>query len=89
MSVPEPLESTKYTNDLANDYKPPLQVESSVMRLPEVHGGNGYAAANVGDLGYEPTLGATSADAKPVRKRTYDRGGRGPVCGGCFPQRGF
>jgi hypothetical protein len=39
------------------------------MRHPEVHGGNGFAAATVADLGFEPTLGATSADAKPVRRR--------------------
>ena len=39
------------------------------MRHPEVHGGNGFAAATVGDLGFEPTLGATSADAKPLRGR--------------------
>ena len=40
------------------------------MRHPEVHGGNGFAAATVGDMGFEPTLVATSADAKPVRRRT-------------------
>ena len=39
------------------------------MRHPEAHGGNGFAAATVGDLGFEPTLGVTSADAKPVRRR--------------------
>ena len=47
----------------------PSQVESSVMRHPEVHGGSGLAAATVGDMGFEPTLGATSADARPVRRR--------------------
>ncbi|MFM7985224.1 MAG: hypothetical protein ACKPKO_38490, partial [Candidatus Fonsibacter sp.] len=44
-------------------------MESTVMRHPEVHGGNGFAAATVQDLGFEPKLGATSADAKPVRRR--------------------
>ncbi|MFM7982698.1 MAG: hypothetical protein ACKPKO_25585, partial [Candidatus Fonsibacter sp.] len=39
------------------------------MRYPEVHGGSGYAAATVADLGFEPTLGATSSDAKPARAR--------------------
>ena len=53
----------KEINDFATDYEIPSQVESSVMRHPEVHGGNGYAAATVGYMGYEPTLGATSADA--------------------------
>ena len=40
------------------------------MRHAEVHGGNGFAAATVSDLGFKPTLGATSADAKPLRRRT-------------------
>jgi hypothetical protein len=39
------------------------------MRIPEVHGGSGFAAATVGDLGFDPTLGATSADAKPATRR--------------------
>ena len=37
--------------------------------VSHAHGGNGFAAATVGDLGFEPTLGATSADAKPTRTR--------------------
>ena len=56
-------------NDFSTSYEIPSQVESAVMRHPEEHGGNGFAAATVGDLGFEPTLGATSADAKPVRRR--------------------
>ncbi|MFM7986815.1 MAG: hypothetical protein ACKPKO_46625, partial [Candidatus Fonsibacter sp.] len=40
--------------------------ESTVMQHQEMHGGNGFTASTVGDLGFEPTLGATSADAKPV-----------------------
>ena len=44
-------------------------MESSVMRHPEVHGGNGFAAATVRAMEFEPTLGATSADAKPTRTR--------------------
>ena len=59
----------KEINDFATNYEVPSQVESAVMRHPEVHGGNGFAAATVQDLGFEPTLGATSADAKPVRRR--------------------
>ena len=39
------------------------------MRPSEVHGGSGFVAATEGDLGYEPALGATSADIKPVRRR--------------------
>ncbi len=59
----------KEINDFATNYEIPSQVESSVMRHPEVHVGNGFAATTVADLGFEPTLGATSADAKPVRRR--------------------
>ena len=59
----------KEINDFATDYEIPSQVESSVMRYPEVHGGSGYAAATVADLGFEPTLGATSSDVKPTRTR--------------------
>ena len=59
----------KEINDFSTSYEIPSQVESAVMRHPEVHGGSGFAAATVGDLGFEPTLGATSADAKPVRRR--------------------
>ena len=59
----------KEINDFATNYKGPSQVESAVVRHPEVHGGNGFAAATVQDLGFEPPLGATSADAKPVRRR--------------------
>ena len=41
------------------------QVESMVLKHPDVVGGNGYAAATLGDFGYEPTLGA----AKPKKAR--------------------
>ena len=57
----------KEINDFSTSYEIPSQVESAVMRHPEVHGGSGFAAATVGDLGFDPTLGATSADAKPPR----------------------
>jgi hypothetical protein len=63
------VDREKEINDFATNYEIPSQVESSVMRHPEVHGGNGFAAATVADLGFEPTLGATSADAKPARTR--------------------
>ena len=59
----------KVINNFATDYEIPSQAESSVMRYPEVHGGSGYAAATVADLGFEPTMGATSDDVKPTRTR--------------------
>ena len=40
----------KEINDFATNYEIPSQVESSVMRYPEVHGSSGYAAATVADL---------------------------------------
>ena len=51
-------------------------MESSALRHPEVHGGSGFAASTVADLGFKPTLGATSSDAKPrrVRKKTIEVG---------------
>ena len=66
----------KEVNDFATNCEIPSQVESSVMRHPEVHGGNGFAAATVQDLGFEPTLGATSSNAKPARarKKTIEAG---------------
>ncbi|MFM7989595.1 MAG: hypothetical protein ACKPKO_60800, partial [Candidatus Fonsibacter sp.] len=44
-------------------------MESTVVRHLHAHDGNGFAATTVADLGFEPTLGATSADAKPARRR--------------------
>jgi hypothetical protein len=58
----------KEINDFSTNYEIPSQLESAVMRQPEVHGGSGFAAATVQDLGFEPTLGATSAEGKPKRK---------------------
>ena len=59
----------KKINDFATNYRVPSQVESTVMRHPKVHDGNGLGAATVQDLGFEQTLGATSADAKPARRQ--------------------
>ena len=60
--------------NLANDNAPandPVtsQVESMVLKNPDIVGGNGYAAATLGDVGYEPTMGAVG-EAKPKRART-------------------
>ncbi len=44
-------------------------VEASVLKHPEVHGGSGFRAATVQDLGVEPTLGATSGEGVPKRVR--------------------
>jgi hypothetical protein len=41
----------KDINDFATNYEIPSQVESSVLRYPEVHGGSGFAASTVGNIG--------------------------------------
>ena len=50
----------KEINDFATDYEIPSQLESSVLHNPEVHGGSGFGAATVADLGFDPTIGATT-----------------------------
>ena len=47
-----------------------------MLKEPGVHGGSGFAAATVQDLGFEPTLGATSGEgkAKRVRKKVIEVG---------------
>ncbi len=57
-------------NDFSTSYEIPSKVEASVLKEPEVHGGSGFAAATVADLGIEPTLGATGgAEAENKKKR--------------------
>ena len=56
-------------NDFSTSYEIPSMVEASVLKNPEVHGGNGFGAATVQDLGFEPTLGATSGEGVPKRVR--------------------
>ena len=70
-SIPESFDTRDRDQQYLLQQRPviPSQVEMSVLRHPEVHGGS-VAAATVADLGFEPTLGATSADAKPRRART-------------------
>ena len=58
----------KEINDFATDYEIPSQLESSVLHHPEVHGGSGFGAATVADLGFDPTIGATTGEAKPKRR---------------------
>jgi len=66
-------------NDFSTTSEVPSQLESMVMRRPEVHGGSGYAAATNKDLGFEPTLGATGgadtiAAKRRVRKKAIEVG---------------
>ena len=46
----------KEINDIATSYEIPSQLESVVMRAPEVHGGSGFAASTVQDLGFEKNI---------------------------------
>ena len=60
------------------------QVESMALKHPDVTGGNGYAAATLGDLGYEPTLGATGVPKggkKPRKKKGEGIAGAGMGAG--------
>ena len=59
------------------------------MRYPEVHGGSGYVAVTVADLGYEPTMGATSSDVKPTRTRRKTIEVGKACLRPAFQQRGF
>ena len=46
------------------------QVESMALKHPDIEGGNGYAAATLGDLGFEPTLGTSgTAEIKKPRNK--------------------
>ena len=56
-------------NDFSTSYEIPSMVGASVLKHPEVHGGSGFGAATGQDLGFEPTLGATSGDGVPKRVR--------------------
>ena len=56
-------------NDFSTSCEIPSMVEASVLKSPEVHGGRGFGAATVQDLGFEPTLGATSGEGVPKRVR--------------------
>ena len=74
-------------NDFSTSYEIPSMLEASVLKEPEVHGGSGFAAATVQDLGIEPTLGVTSGEGKVkrVRKRIIDVG-EGLSAAGCLQQ---
>ena len=56
-------------NDFSTSYEIPSMVEASVLKNPEVHGGSGFGAATVQDLGFEPSSGATSGEGVPKRVR--------------------
>ena len=60
------------------------QVESMALKHPDVEGGSGYAAATLGDLGYEPTLGVDGPAKITVQAKPFNAahmGGAGEVGG--------
>ncbi len=65
------MEQRKTVNDFSTSEEIPSILEASVLKDPEAHGGSGFEAATVQDLGVEPTLGEPSGGrkAKRVRKR--------------------
>ena len=44
-----------------NSFDPTSQLESMVLRHENVHGGNGFAAATLHDMGFEPTNGVSGS----------------------------
>ena len=44
-----------------NSFDPTSQLESMVLRHENVHGGSGFAAATLHDMGFEPTNGVTGS----------------------------
>ncbi len=56
-------------NDFNASNEIPSMLETSVLNDLEVHGGSGFGAATVQDLGIEPTLRATSGEGKSKRVR--------------------
>ena len=60
-------ENTINDNPPANDTT--SQLESMVLKNPEVVGGNGYAAATVQDLGTEPTMGQNRQPSRRGNKK--------------------
>ena len=63
-------------HDFSTSYEIPSQLDSAIMKHPELHGGSGFGAATVQDLGFEPTMGATSGEGVPrrVRKKVIEVG---------------
>ena len=60
------------------------QVESMTLKHPDIVGGNGYAAATLGDMGFEPTMGAegSAKPKKPRKKKGEGIAGAGGICAG-------
>jgi len=80
----------KVVSDNVKHYDVASPVEAMVLKEPDVKGGSGYAAATFQDLGFEPTLGATSVEKPPKVRKKRRRTGyywrrhlrRGSLCGG-------
>ena len=58
-----------------NSFDPTSQLESMVLRHENVHGGSGFAAATLHDMGFEPTNGITGGRIKQTRATTNLSGG--------------
>ena len=72
------IQAISETNEF--DVRSPL--EATALVNDNIHGGSGYSAATVMDMGFEPTAGATPSGGKIRRKRaTTNLAGSG-TCGG-------
>ena len=58
-------------SDFSTSYEIPSQLESAVMRIPEVHGGSGFAAATVKDLGRRGVVGSRHLRWRRFRWRRF------------------
>ena len=76
------IQAISETNEF--DVRSPL--EATALVNDNIHGGSGYSAATVMDMGFEPTAGATPATGGRIR-RTRSRknlAGSGVSDGGTF-----
>ena len=75
------IESKQSSETNEFDVRSPL--EATALVNENIHGGSGYSAATVMDMGFEPTTGATPSSGKIRRKRaTYNLSGSGTSGGG-------
>ena len=73
------IQAISETNEF--DVRSPL--EATALVNDNIHGGSGYSAATVMDMGFEPTAGATPSGGKIRRKRaTTNLAGSGTSGGG-------
>ena len=56
-----------------NQFDVMIPLEATALVNQNIHGGSGYSAATVQDLGFEPTMGATHAIGGRMRRTKAQR----------------